>query len=261
MKSHHKVQQYCCNVCSKKFTQVTSLNQHLQAHAGVTGYYCPRCPEKNFKLQSQLHTHMKTHGQAFPYECSKCDEKFLQQSHLDQHLKMHDEFKFKCDICPSSFNQESLLKKHVQRHVEGRYLNCPVANCAESFAVRQHLSKHLLTNHSHHELPPPKRSKKTTLQSPQQPLAMIGQPLSLQHTTGQRKCSSNADLNLQYADLDTDYIRDIKDHRYIYKVISYTQLTSVAGSWKNWKIRSCWSIYFELESLRYWSRHRSQLRT
>lgn len=190
MKSHHKVQQYCCNVCNKKFTQVTSLNQHLQAHAGVTGYYCPRCPEKNFKLQSQLHTHMKTHGLAFPYECDKCDEKFLQQAHLDQHLKMHDEFKFKCDICPSSFNQESLLKKHVQRHVEGRYLSCPVANCAESFAVRQHLSKHLLTNHAHHELPPPKRSKKAgTLQTSQQPLAMIGQPLSLQHTTGQRKCS------------------------------------------------------------------------
>lgn len=187
MKSHHKVQQYCCNVCNKKFTQVTSLNQHLQAHAGVTGYYCPRCPEKNFKLQSQLHTHMKTHGLAFPYECDKCDEKFLQQAHLDQHLKMHDEFKFKCDICPSSFNQESLLKKHVQRHVEGRYLSCPVANCAESFAVRQHLSKHLLTNHAHHELPPPKRSKKAgTLQTSQQPLAMIGQPLSLQHTTGQR---------------------------------------------------------------------------
>ncbi|XP_037935337.1 zinc finger protein 391 isoform X4 [Teleopsis dalmanni] len=192
MKTHHKVQQYCCNQCPKKFTQVTSLNQHLQAHAGITGYYCPRCPEKTFKQQSQLHTHMKSHGLAFPFECSKCDEKFLQQAHLDQHLKMHDEFKFKCDICPSSFNQESLLKKHVQRHVEGRcwpskYLTCPVANCNEAFAVRQHLSKHLLTSHSHNELPPPKRSKKSiTLQPPQQPVTMIGQPLSIQHSTGQR---------------------------------------------------------------------------
>nr|XP_036221668.1 zinc finger protein 567 isoform X3 [Bactrocera oleae] len=187
MKTHHKVQQYCCNQCPKKFTQVTSLNQHLQAHAGITGYYCPRCPDKTFKQQSQLHTHMKSHGMAFPYECTKCDEKFLQQAHLDQHLKMHDEFKYKCDTCPSSFNQETLLKKHVQRHLEGRYLTCPVANCNEAFAVRQHLSKHLLTNHAHNELPPPKRSKKSiTLQSPQQPLAMIGQPLSIQHTVGQR---------------------------------------------------------------------------
>lgn len=120
MKTHHKVQQYCCPQCSKKFTQVTSLNQHLQGHAGITGYYCPRCPEKSFKQQSQLHTHMKSHGLAFPFECEKCDEKFLQPGHLDHHMRMHDEFKYKCNVCPTSFNQETLLKKHEQRHLEGR---------------------------------------------------------------------------------------------------------------------------------------------
>lgn len=120
MKTHHKVQQYCCNICPKKFTQVTSLNTHLQAHAGLVGFCCPRCPDKMFKQQSQLQSHMKSHGLAFPYECSKCDEKFHQPQHLEQHLKMHEEFKYKCDLCTSSFNQEELLKKHQQRHLDGR---------------------------------------------------------------------------------------------------------------------------------------------
>ncbi|KAL5274924.1 hypothetical protein ACFFRR_001133 [Megaselia abdita] len=160
MKTHHKVQQYCCNICPKKFTQVTSLNTHLQAHAGLVGFCCPRCPDKMFKQQSQLQSHMKSHGLSFPYECIKCDEKFHQPTHLDQHLKMHDEFKFKCDLCTSSFNQEDLLKKHQQRHLDGRYVKCPVHNCNEAFAIKQQLSKHLLSGHAHSELPLSKRSKK-----------------------------------------------------------------------------------------------------
>lgn len=68
-----------------------------------------------------------------------------------------------------------------------------MASCNEAFAVRQHLSKHLLNSHSHTELPPPKRSKKCiTLQPPQQPLAMVGQPLSLQHAP-QRMFIKNED--------------------------------------------------------------------
>uniref|UniRef100_T1GBW1 C2H2-type domain-containing protein n=1 Tax=Megaselia scalaris TaxID=36166 RepID=T1GBW1_MEGSC len=154
---------YCCNICPKKFTQVTSLNTHLQAHAGLVGYCCPQCPDKMFKQQSQLQSHMKSHGLSFPYECAKCDEKFLHLQHLDKHLKMHEEYKYKCDLCTSSFNQEESLKKHQQRHLDGRYVKCPVANCNEAFAIKQQLSKHLLSGHAHSELPISKRSKKNNI--------------------------------------------------------------------------------------------------
>lgn len=122
MKSHHKIQQYVCNQCPRRFTQVTSLNQHLLLHSGFTGLVCPQCPEKTFKQQTQLQQHMKTHGLQFPFECTKCDEKFLQMAHFTQHMAQHDDFKFRCQMCSSSFNQETLLKKHIQRHIDGRWV-------------------------------------------------------------------------------------------------------------------------------------------
>lgn len=39
-------------------------------------------------------------------------------------------------------------------------MKCPVANCNEAFAIKQQLSKHLLSGHAHSELPLSKRSKK-----------------------------------------------------------------------------------------------------
>lgn len=121
MKTHHKIQQYVCNQCPKRFTQVTSLNQHLLVHSGIRGFFCPTCPDKTFKQQSHLQQHMKKHhGLMFPYECTKCDEKFLQISHLHQHLKVHEECKYRCEFCVASFTQEVLLKKHIQRHIDGR---------------------------------------------------------------------------------------------------------------------------------------------
>lgn len=149
MKSHHKIQQYVCNQCPRRFTQVTSLNQHLLLHSGLSGLICPQCPEKTFKQQTQLHQHMKTHGLSFPYECTKCDEKFLQMAHFNQHMALHEEFKFRCTMCSSSFNQESLLKKHMQRHIEGRYHQC--SECAKGFTLKNQLNKHIQLEHASSE--------------------------------------------------------------------------------------------------------------
>lgn len=148
MKTHHKIQQYVCNQCPRKFTQVTQLNLHLTTHTGIREFFCPQCPNKSFKQQSHLLQHMKTHGTDFGYPCSKCDEKFLQLSHLEHHMKMHDTFKYKCEMCPSSFNQEVLLKKHIQRHIDGRYLTCPIVGCNEGFTIKHQLTKHIQMHHA-----------------------------------------------------------------------------------------------------------------
>lgn len=149
MKSHHKIQQYVCNQCPRRFTQVTSLNQHLLLHSGFSGLVCPQCPEKTFKQQAQLQQHMKTHGLSFPFECSKCEEKFLQLAHFNQHMALHEEFKFRCNMCSSSFNQESLLKKHMQRHIDGRFHQCP--ECQKGFTLKNQLNKHIQLEHASSE--------------------------------------------------------------------------------------------------------------
>lgn len=149
MKSHHKIQQYVCNQCPRRFTQVTSLNQHLLLHSGFSGLVCPQCPDKTFKQQAQLQQHMKTHGLSFPFECNKCEEKFLQLAHFNQHMALHEEFKFRCTMCSSSFNQEALLKKHMQRHIDGRYHQC--SECSKGFTMKHQLTKHMQLEHASSE--------------------------------------------------------------------------------------------------------------
>lgn len=164
MKTHHKIQQYVCNQCPRKFAQVSQLNIHLTSHTGIREFFCPQCPNKSFKQQSHLLQHMKIHGTDIGYPCEKCDEKFLQLTHLEHHMKMHDTCKFKCEMCPSSFNQEALLKKHIQRHIDGRYLMCPIVGCSEGFTIKSQLTKHLHMQHASEsnipKRPSTKKSKK-----------------------------------------------------------------------------------------------------
>uniref|UniRef100_A0A182VWR1 C2H2-type domain-containing protein n=2 Tax=Cellia TaxID=44534 RepID=A0A182VWR1_9DIPT len=146
MKTHHKTTLYVCNQCPRKFSQVTQLNLHLITnHSSTRGFFCPQCPDKSFKQQSHLQQHMKIHGTNFGYSCTKCEEKFIQESHLLLHMKQHGDYA--CTMCTMTFNDEVLLKKHVQRHVDGRYLTCPVISCSEGFTMKNHLTKHMQMHH------------------------------------------------------------------------------------------------------------------
>ncbi|XP_058130436.1 zinc finger protein 271 isoform X2 [Anopheles coustani] len=135
--------------CGRSFAQVTNLNNHMKTHHKTTlstrGFFCPQCPDKSFKQQSHLQQHMKIHGTNFGYSCTKCEEKFIQESHLVLHMKQHGDYA--CNMCSMTFNDEVLLKKHVQRHVDGRYLTCPVISCGEGFTMKNHLTKHMQMHH------------------------------------------------------------------------------------------------------------------
>ncbi|XP_035897892.1 zinc finger protein 484 isoform X6 [Anopheles stephensi] len=135
--------------CGRSFAQVTNLNNHMKTHHKTTlstrGFFCPQCPDKSFKQQSHLQQHMKIHGTNFGYSCTKCEEKFIQESHLLLHMKQHGDYA--CTMCSMTFNDEVLLKKHVQRHVDGRYLTCPVISCSEGFTMKNHLTKHMQMHH------------------------------------------------------------------------------------------------------------------
>ncbi|XP_050083788.1 zinc finger protein 883 isoform X1 [Anopheles aquasalis] len=146
MKTHHKTTLYVCNQCPRKFSQVTQLNLHLITnHSSTRGFFCPQCPDKSFKQQSHLQQHMKIHGTNFGYSCSKCEEKFIQESHLVLHMKQHGDYA--CTMCSMTFNDEVLMKKHVQRHIDGRFLTCPVISCGEGFTMKNHLTKHMQMHH------------------------------------------------------------------------------------------------------------------
>jgi Zinc finger, C2H2 type len=96
MKTHHKIQQYVCSQCPKKYHTVTQLNHHLGTH-GITiktqiaprgEYACNLCPTF-FNDEAQLKRHIQRHadGRFFPCTTSGCNEGFSSKNQLNKHLQ------------------------------------------------------------------------------------------------------------------------------------------------------------------------------
>lgn len=86
-----------------------------------------------------LQRHMASHAtdDTKPLACSHCDKRFLNNSALACHLKIHSEEKtaYDCPICGDVFNQIVNLKEHVHVHcVNGNY-QCP--HCSKVMGLRQ----------------------------------------------------------------------------------------------------------------------------
>jgi KRAB domain-containing zinc finger protein len=54
---HLKLRNYKCNLCGETFRQKTTLDNHLDKHAGIS-FSCPHCTEK-FACKSYVRKHLR----------------------------------------------------------------------------------------------------------------------------------------------------------------------------------------------------------
>ena len=50
------------------------------------------------------------------FACGICDKKFKKETHLNQHLQVHEVKQWECDVCKKSFTTKYFLKKHKRLH-------------------------------------------------------------------------------------------------------------------------------------------------
>lgn len=74
-------EKYECEVCGKKFSKQTSLQDHMDAQ-----HMCNKC-EKSFANKQILQAHKKTHKKT--YECDKCGRTFTKRKVLKKHREQH----------------------------------------------------------------------------------------------------------------------------------------------------------------------------
>lgn len=96
MKTHHKIQQYVCSNCPRKFHTVTQLNHHLATHGIIVKpqvaargeYGCNLCPA-SFNDETQLKRHIQKHieGRVMPCIVIGCAESFSTKNQLNKHLQ------------------------------------------------------------------------------------------------------------------------------------------------------------------------------
>ena len=50
------------------------------------------------------------------FKCQTCEKLFKRESHLNQHMKVHDNKQWECDVCKKTFTTKYFLKKHKRLH-------------------------------------------------------------------------------------------------------------------------------------------------
>lgn len=151
-----------CDVCGKTFVKQRSLNRHSNRHKtkdiqtvevrNLT-HDCDKCG-KSFKSACNLSNHLKLHlKESFvtkkigstvqnSYPCNLCSRVYLKQSHLQNHLLLHDSVKkslqdklYLCMICGKRYTRSSHLSLHMRTHVDFRPHLCSI--CGNFFKKKK----------------------------------------------------------------------------------------------------------------------------
>ncbi|XP_072179407.1 uncharacterized protein [Diadema setosum] len=161
MRVHNGEKPFQCKVCSRCFSQKSSLKRHMSLHDPKHLYarkpfQCKVC-SRFFTQQGSLNRHMSLHDPKHfnarkPFQCKVCSRCFTQQGSLNRHMSLHDpkhfyaRKPFQCKVCSRCFTQQGSLNRHMSLHDPKHFyarkpFQCKV--CSRCFTQQGSLNRHM----------------------------------------------------------------------------------------------------------------------
>ena len=153
--THQNLKQFKCDVCDKRFNQISQLKNHAVIHidksiAEVPSWAKPKqCDicQKMFSDSKSLKKHVQAiHSKLKPYICQVCGHQSARKAMLQLHVRQHTgEKPFNCDQCEYKTGDHNSLRRHKRRHTGDKPYKCPYCQYAaiQSSSFKSHLkSKH-----------------------------------------------------------------------------------------------------------------------
>ncbi|CAG9575483.1 unnamed protein product [Danaus chrysippus] len=171
--THSGDRPYKCDLCPKRFTQQSSLQNHKeQLHNNIfveiTCQFCGKYIKGRNKVYRHLkshtdkrlpctvcgkvvrginfHLHMKRHSGVRPFVCEKCPSRFYTRAELCNHTRWVHSSKnkyYKCDICDYKSVRPHKVKSHMSRHTD---INVACKICGRFFLSNERLALHEKTH-------------------------------------------------------------------------------------------------------------------
>lgn len=149
-KVHLKSKPWKCDECLKEFCQKSKLLEHKNRHNNSPQYFCDIC-EKAFYQNDRLKTHKLAHTNERPFECPVCSLAFRRKYELNKHSKLHNTIlkekmkKHTCEICGKKNYSIADLNRHALKHSDKRDFKCEF--CEKAFKDKYTLKCHEVILH------------------------------------------------------------------------------------------------------------------
>lgn len=145
-------QDYPCDACNYKSTNIKNLRRHKKRHTGEKPFICTTCRYKS-NNRSQLEEHIKSHTREKHYACAICDYKSRFFHSVVRHMKQHNgeqqlqQLHLSCKACDYRSTLQSDLVEHMKCHAGQGHFRCAICDYKSTYKSKVVL--HMRYRHKH----------------------------------------------------------------------------------------------------------------